>query len=83
MHHSNIATMAAIVHSLKQHYINRGNGIYSHLNFCKAHLALLLLAIALCHSMTSSEGKKVLQNFRTANRRTIIRGASPVGENLI
>ena len=41
MHHSNIATLAAIVHSLKQHYINRGNGIYSHLNFCKAHLALL------------------------------------------
>ena len=40
MHHSNIATLAAIVHSLKQHYINRGNGIYSHLNFCKAHLAL-------------------------------------------
>ena len=29
MHHSNIATLAAIVHSLKQHYINRGNGIYS------------------------------------------------------
>ena len=42
MHHSNIATLAAIVHSLKQHYINRGNGIYSHLNFCKAHLALLI-----------------------------------------
>ena len=43
MHHSNIATLAAIVHSLKQHYINRGNGIYSHLNFCKAHLALLFI----------------------------------------
>ena len=45
MHHSNIATLAAIVHSLKQHYINRGNGIYSHLNFCKAHLALLVIEI--------------------------------------
>ena len=43
MHHSNIATLAAIVHSLKQHYINRGNGIYSHLNFCKAHLVLLII----------------------------------------
>ena len=59
MHHSNTTTLAAIVHSLKQHYINRGNGIYSHLNFCKAHLALLTQCRTphqILHSLSSCQG---------------------------